>query len=125
MKKILITLIALSASIAFAADAEVARHQFASAIENREPVDALTDAMNVSPLFYFTELSNFEGTVVTHRWSFNGNQMADVTFNVGGPRWRVYSSKQLLPEWDGEWVVEVLDEVGSVVATDMINVVID
>lgn len=125
MKKLLIGLIALTASFAFAAEADVARHQFSSAIENREPVDALTDAMNVSPLFYFTELMNFEGTVVTHRWYFNGNQMADVTFNVGGPRWRVYSSKQLLPEWDGEWVVEVLDEAGTVVATDTINIVID
>ena len=125
MKKLLIVLITLTASMAFAADAEVARHQFSSAIENREPVDALTDAMNVNPLIYFTELKNYEGTVVTHRWTFNGDVMADVTFDVGGPRWRVYSSKQLLPEWDGQWTVEVLDEAGNVVATDMVNIVVD
>ncbi|MBU2862240.1 DUF2914 domain-containing protein [Reinekea forsetii] len=125
MKKLLITIMAMTASLVFAADAQVSRHQFSTAIENREPVDAVTDAMNVNPLFYFTELNNYEGTMVTHRWSFNGNQMAEVTFNVGGPRWRVYSSKQLLPEWDGEWMVEVIDEAGNTVASDSINVVIE
>jgi hypothetical protein len=125
MKKLLVALLTLTASLTFAADAEVARHQFSSAIDNREPVDMLTDAMNVNPLYYFTELKNYEGTVITHRWTFNGNAMADVTFNVGGPRWRVYSSKQLLPEWDGEWMVEVVDEAGTVVASDTISIVIE
>lgn len=124
MKKLIIVLLACVASLSFA-EAEVARHQFTTAIENREPVDALTDAMNVSPIFYFTELKELQDTVVVHRWSFNDTVMAEVTFNVGGPRWRVYSSKRLQPEWDGQWKVEVVDQAGTVLATDLINIQVD
>ena len=88
-------------------------------------VNALTDAMNINPMFYFTELKGFEDQVVMHRWSFNGNVMAEVSFNVGGPRWRVYSSKRFQPEWDGDWIVEVVDQAGVVVATDSVAVQID
>ncbi|EAR09427.1 DUF2914 domain-containing protein [Reinekea blandensis] len=124
MKKLCLVVFALMASFVFA-EPEVARHQFTTAVEDREPVDALTDAMNINPMYYFTELKGFEGTVVTHRWMYNGEQMANVTFNVGGPRWRVYSSKQLLPEWDGDWTVEVVDEQGQVVASDTVSIMIE
>jgi hypothetical protein len=120
MKKLFALALVMLASVVFA-DPEVSRHQFTSAIDSREPVDALTDAMNVNPVFYFTELTDFQDTTVIHRWSFEGKVMAEVTFNVGGPRWRVYSSKRLQPEWDGEWMVEVVDSAGVVVASDVIN----
>ena len=43
----------------------------------------------------------------------SGQVMAEVKFRVGGgPRWRVHSSKNLLPEWTGKWTVVVLDESG-------------
>ncbi|MEJ2062551.1 MAG: DUF2914 domain-containing protein [Reinekea sp.] len=126
MKKLLAIALLFVAGFTLAeGEVEVARHQFTSAIEQREPVDELTDAKNVNPLYFFTDLRNFEGTVVTHRWSYNGNVMAEVNFNVGGPRWRVYSSKKLQPEWDGVWKVEVLDETGSFVSIDTINISID
>ncbi len=124
MKKLLALVFVLTAGFTFA-ETQVARHQFTSAIDQREPIDMLTDAMNVNPLYYFTELLDFEGTMVTHRWSFNGNVMAEVQFNVGGPRWRVYSSKRFQPEWDGVWTVDVVNEAGEVVASDVINIAID
>lgn len=124
MKKLVAVLAVIVSSIAFA-EPEVARHQFTSAVVEREPVDVLADAMNVNPMFYFTELRDFQGTTVTHRWLFNDSVMAEVMFNVGGPRWRVYSSKRFQPEWDGEWKVEVVDENGIVVATDMVAIHLD
>ncbi|TCS39930.1 DUF2914 domain-containing protein [Reinekea marinisedimentorum] len=125
MKKSLAVL-ALALTSAFVmAEPEVSRHQFTSAVIDREPVDALTDAMNVNPIFYFTDLRGYEGTTVTHRWLFNGDAMAEVMFNVAGPRWRVYSTKRFQPEWDGEWVVEVVDEAGQVVSSDAILIQID
>ena len=51
---------------------------------------------------------------LVHRWSFNGETMAEVTFNIGGPRWRVYSSKKLIPSWAGMWKAEVIDADGIV-----------
>ena len=52
---------------------------------------------------------------MTHRWTLNGTVMAEVSFNVRASRWRVHSSKTLLPEWRGDWVVDVVDDNGAVV----------
>ncbi len=124
MKKLVMVVLLSVAGLAYAAP-EAARHQFTSAVVDREPTDQLADALNISPIFYFTELIDLQDTTVTHRWLFNGNVMAEVSFNVGGPRWRVYSSKQIQPHWDGQWRVEVVDESGVVIAADDINILMD
>ena len=55
---------------------------------------------------------------MTHRWIYFGDVMAEVSFYVGGDRWRVWSSKNLLPEWRGDWNVVVLDDAGNVLHED-------
>jgi len=105
--------------------ADVARSHFTRGITDREPVDHLTTASNINPLFFFTELVDMTGTEVTHRWRFEGQIMADVTFQVEGPRWRVYSSKELLPEWNGLWTVEVLGPQGNTLTRSSISVLND
>ena len=92
----------------------VARTAFTSAIVDREPVDNLLRVPNtLQRIYFFSDLRNLEGEIVTHRWEYEGKVMAEVKFRVGGgPRWRVYSSKNLLPEWTGKWTVVVLDESG-------------
>ncbi len=99
------------------AHAEVARSIITTEVIDREPVNDL----EVVPLpeetvLFFTELRNMEGQTILHRWMLGSEQMAEVSFNVGGPRWRVWSSKQMLPEWIGDWVVQVVDGSGEVVA---------
>ena len=54
-----------------------------------------------------------QGKTVTHRWMLDDENKAEVPFAVGGPRWRVYSSKNLVPEWTGDWRVEIVDEEGN------------
>ena len=39
--------------------------------------------------------------------------MAEVSFETGGQRWRVYSSKRLLPDWLGEWTVVLVDGLSN------------
>ncbi len=92
----------------------VARTAFTTAIEDREPVDNLVRVPNtIDRIYFFSDLRGLDGEIVTHRWEYNGQVMAEVKFRVGGgPRWRVYSSKNLLPEWTGKWTVVVLDEAG-------------
>ena len=51
-----------------------------------------------------------------HRWSREGEVLAEVEFKVGGSRWRVWSSKSLIPEWAGEWQVAVVDGEGNVLS---------
>ncbi len=58
-----------------------------------------------------------EGGNVTHQWVYGGKVMFEKTFEVRGPRWRVWTSKTLLPSWTGLWSVNVLDQDRKVLAT--------
>jgi len=92
----------------------VARATITSDVQNREPVDSIsTVTADDSKVFYFTEIQDMAGHTVTHRWEYNGQVMAEVDFEIGGPHWRVYSSKTMMPYWVGEWKVSVIDENGS------------
>lgn len=93
----------------------VARAVFTSQIVDREPVDSLSELGNDSDrIYFFTDLRGLAGQIVTHKWEHDGQVMAEIKFKVGnGPRWRVYSSKNLLPIWTGQWTVSVIDEQGS------------
>ena len=92
----------------------IARSAFTTDIENREPMNTVTKLdTDQHKIYYFTELKGMEGQQVTHRWEHDGKVMAEVPFQVGGPRWRVYSSKQLENDWTGEWKVSVVDGNGS------------
>ncbi len=91
----------------------VERAQFTHGIENREPVDDIVLLENnETEIYYFTDLRKLTGRTVTHRWEYEGRVMAEIPFKVGGPRWRVYSKKTLLPTQLGKWTVVVVDESG-------------
>jgi hypothetical protein len=112
-----------AAAPAAATEGEVARAQFTTAIQDREPVDQLSALpSNSENIYFFTELKGLEGQTVTHRWEHNGEVMAEVKFDVGGPRWRVYSSKRLDPSWLGEWKVSVIDANGGTLSANTFSV---
>lgn len=100
----------------------VMRSVFTNGIESREPVDNMQDVGNTTnKITYFTELRDMSGQTAKHRWEYNGSTMAEVEFNVGGPRWRVWSSKAFIPQWEGEWKVSVLNAAGEVISEELIN----
>jgi len=41
-----------------------------------------------------------------------------VVFDVKGPRWRVWSSKDLIEDWIGDWTVEIVTDEGEVLAAE-------
>jgi hypothetical protein len=91
----------------------VKRGVFTYGIQDREPIDDVDSVSTDSTqVYFFTEIVDMTGNTVTHRWLHDGETMAEVPFHIGGPRWRVYSSKKLIPEWTGTWKVEVLDSLG-------------
>ena len=93
--------------------------QFTTAVEDREPIDQVTFvSTEVRKIFFFSELRGLDGRRITHRWRYAGETMAEVSFEVGGPRWRVWSSKDLLPDWLGDWTVEILTDDGEVIAAE-------
>lgn len=100
----------------------VVRSVFTTGIEDREPVDKLGDAQNMQEnIYYFTELRDMSGQTATHRWEHNGEVQAEVTFDVRGPRWRVWSSKTFTPALEGDWKVSVLNGAGEVISEDVVN----
>jgi len=94
----------------------VARARFALEVTEREPSDTVRRLSNDhDQIAFFTELQGFQGQELVHRWEFGGQLMAEVPFGVGGPRWRVHSSKNLDPARLGTWTVSVVDASGNVV----------
>jgi hypothetical protein len=99
----------------------VVRSIFTSAIDNREPTDKLENSAEANRIYYFTELRDMSGQTATHRWEHDGKVMAEVKFDVRGPRWRVWSSKSFAPGWAGDWKVSVLNGAGEMISEEMIT----
>ncbi len=99
------------------AEGEVARAIVTTDVVDREPVNDLEMIpAGEETVLLFTDLRNMQGQTVLHRWIHGDEQMAEVSFDVRGPRWRVWSSKKMVPEWVGNWTVQVIDTAGVVVA---------
>lgn len=118
MRKILNTLLIAIAFI-FAQNAaagEVTRAIFTIGIDNREPLTQVESIRSnlYTEISFFTELTNLGGHTVTHQWIYSDKIMFEKSFEVNGDRWRVWTSKQFLPEWSGSWTVNVLDTDRSV-----------
>lgn len=97
----------------------VARAQFTSEIQDREPVDKVSNLINdKSRIYYFSEIKDASNQKVTHRWEYNGKVMSETSFDIGSNRWRVFSNKTLDPSQTGEWKVSVVDEAGSTLGTN-------
>lgn len=100
----------------------VVRSIFTTAVKDREPTNSIKQLdTNSNKVIYYTELRDMAGQTATHRWEYNGKVMAEVKFKVKGARWRVWSSKSLLPGWTGEWKVSVLNGANEVISEDVLT----
>ena len=95
----------------------VGRAAFARGVVAREPVGVSdTFPADVGEVYFFTHvLGAEEPTEILHVWIHNGWEMAIVPLEVQSPSWRTWSSKRILPEWTGEWTVEVRETDGTVI----------
>lgn len=94
----------------------VSRAIFTNAVVNREPIDQFSQLRsNGRHVYFFTELKGLTGETVVHRWELDGQIVNEVPFEVGGPRWRVWSSHTLATEAYGEWRVSIIDVNGRVI----------
>ncbi|MBC2711937.1 MAG: DUF2914 domain-containing protein [Desulfosarcina sp.] len=65
-------------------------------------------------VFCFTRIDGAQGeTEITHNWYYKGTLKASVVLPVRASKWRTWSSKNMLQEWTGEWMVEVLSKDGT------------
>lgn len=93
----------------------ISNAEFATEIVDREPFNIVGELDNsLGKIYFFTSIRNLQGTSVKHRWIYNNKVMADVIFDIKGPRWRVWSSKNLWHTWTGKWIVEVVTSENEV-----------
>lgn len=117
MKILFLTAAIVASSSSFAG--EVSRAVFTTGIDNREPeltVDSF-DSNTDTSISFFTELHGLAGHNITHQWTHDDKVMFEKTFEVKGERWRVWTSKTLIPDWTGSWTVNVLDDDRSVLTS--------
>ncbi|SBS25678.1 hypothetical protein MAQ5080_00332 [Marinomonas aquimarina] len=112
IRSMLLCLALTSAPIAMA-EGTVARALFASEVLDREPIDELGDVIKVEygeiqRVYFFTDLRDMDGSQIAHVWKLNGQVEVEIPFDIGGDRWRVWSSKRLMPGFDGKWSVDVV-----------------
>lgn len=81
---------------------------------NRFPAD-------VGRVAAWTEITGAAGTTIEHVWR-HADRTWEVPLEIGGSPWRTWSTKEIPPELDGEWIFEVLDAEGNVVATTTFTV---
>ena len=88
-------------------------------VVDRMPVDANTTfPSDVGRLYCWTRITGAEGeTTVHHVWIHGDEERADLELNVGAASWRTWSNKAIVPEWTGDWRVEVRDANGNVLET--------
>jgi hypothetical protein len=118
MKSLFLTTALVLSSSSFAG--EVSRSMFTIGIEDREPVimvDSI-DSSAYTSISFFTELNDLSGHNITHQWTFNDKVMFEKTFEVKAERWRVWTSKTLIPAWTGSWTVNVLDDDRAVLTSN-------
>ena len=88
----------------------ISNAEFAMDIKDRTPLNIIEELDNsFGKIYFFTNIRNLQGQSIRHRWIYKNKVMAEVEFDINGPRWRVWSSKNLWPTWLGEWSVEVLN----------------
>ncbi len=71
-------------------------------------------AKEIPKVYCFTRVVGAaEGTQLTHNWYYQGSLKASVKLNVRSSNYRTWSSKTMMPEWAGEWMVEILSADGK------------
>ncbi len=84
-------------------------------IQEREPVgEGESFPPEVGKLYCHSLVEGAEdSTAVTHIWYYGQEEMAKVNLPVSSPHWRTWSSKVILPQWQGWWRVDVLSAEGD------------
>jgi hypothetical protein len=114
---IFIVVILLSSNI-FAqnkSDNQIINIAICTSIDSKQPIgiDSVF-ASNVGKLYCFTKIKvKAEASVISHIWFYEGNEMAKIDLTMKAQTARTWSAKTIIPEWKGNWKVEIRDSVGN------------
>ncbi|MBZ4672406.1 DUF2914 domain-containing protein [Deferribacterales bacterium Es71-Z0220] len=124
MKRIIFTVLMLIVALNLFAETTISRMAIATDIVDREPVGVSeTFSANIGKLYCFTEVQTDKfPTKVVHIWLYDNNIIAEVPLEVNSNKWRTYSSKRILPNWEGDWKVEIYAEDGKLIGSKSFTV---
>lgn len=113
-----LTAVALAAPVVVSAQEVAVEAVLATDVVDMEPVGEATEfSANVGRVHCWTRITGATGMSIEHVWIHPDGQRTPVTLEVGGSPWRTWSSKEIPPEWTGEWSVEIRDAAGNVLET--------
>ncbi len=99
----------------------VKRFLLPGSVSNKEPLGELNDisfnAEGIAVVWTYSEVVNKRGSRLNYVWLHEGSQVATVKVDIGGNRWRSYSSKVINQSMSGSWRVELHDGEGRLLAS--------
>ncbi|WP_062569482.1 DUF2914 domain-containing protein [Pseudoalteromonas arabiensis] len=108
---------------------KVSRAVLTTDVVDREPVNVLKSDVKLldisQSLSFFSELKNMQGQTVRHVWYYQDQQLASIELAISSPRFRTYSTKNIMPEQVGDWRVEVVDTDGNLLAQKEFRILAD
>lgn len=99
----------------------IKRFLLPGSVSSREPQGELNDisfnADGTAVVWIYSEVVDKRGSLLNYVWLYEGNPIATVKVNIGGNRWRSYSSKVINQSMSGSWRVELQDGEGRLLAS--------
>ena len=83
-----------------------------SGVKNREIINPFTNIIpkDVNRVYFFTKITGAKTEIIYHRWIYKDKIMATIALQINSSPHRTWSSKKIIPAWQGKWTVEVLDK---------------
>lgn len=115
-------IVLLVAAVSYAQQApeiSVVDLEVCTSVEDRVPVGVETSfSGDVEKLYCFTKIvSNQDEGSVFHVWLHNDRVMARVELPTKAKVWRTWSSKKILPSWNGKWRVDIESPDGTLLGS--------
>lgn len=106
-------------SVAGQTTMSVSRTAACAGVGNREPIGvAEVFVSSTDRIFFYSEIMGADNPQdLRHLWRYEGKPIAEVVLQVGGQRYRTWSSKKIIPQWTGNWQVDVVDVSGAILAS--------
>jgi hypothetical protein len=103
---------------------EIKKFACGTAVEERElQGEATTFPSDIERIYCWSLITGCEEpTTVEHVWYYGNKEIARVPLDVKYPRMRTWSYKTMMPQWIGDWKVELVDIDGQVLATSLFKV---
>jgi hypothetical protein len=124
IKKIMVLLLVVWAQSVMALwpHKNISQAVFSTSIVDRQPAKIITEADDsLGKIYFFTNIRHLAGDKIRHRWIYKGKVKAEISFDIKGDRWRVWSSKNIWHTWTGQWRVEVVNQNHEILLVKIIN----